>query len=172
MVPLLRPVASTVKTVWIIRHMLYHVCIGLVYAWVLREWWQELSFRLVTLSVVGSVLPDVDHMVYFFGYGRNDFYAKEVKVLLKRKKIRTLFSFLTDNHKENTSLKMHNIGVVILFFIVSLLSFIISFETGVILFGAMCLHLMFDMFDDFLILGSLNPNWKRMGVRRLFSYLK
>jgi hypothetical protein len=33
----------------------------------------------------------------------------------------------------------------------------------VILFGAMLTHYAYDIFEDVLILGHVNPNWKRLG---------
>ncbi len=169
---LFRPVSSTVKTVWIARHMLYHVFIGLAYAWVLRELWGVFNPRFVALAVVGSILPDVDHVVYIFFYGRNDTYAKRAKEFFRHFKVRSLISFFDRNHKNNTALRSHNIATVGGLLAVSLLSFFIEFETGVILFGAMCLHLLFDMIDDLLILGELNSNWNRHRGRRVFKLMK
>ncbi len=48
----------------------------------------------------------------------------------------------------------------------SLLSSRIDWEVGVILFGAMILHYLFDIFDDFVQLGAVNTNWKRWGRKK------
>lgn len=139
----------------------YHILIGLVYAWILRELWAELNFYYIALAVFGSLVMDVDHLVYALLYGRKDSYAKQVKNFLRHGKIRTLFSFWSKNHKKNTSLWSHNIYVAGALLGVSLFSFLKDMETGVVLFGSMFLHLLFDIFDDLLILGEMNSNWKR-----------
>lgn len=123
-----RPVKSAVLTIWIARHEFVHVLIGLVYAWVLRELWGGLSGRLLFLAIFGSLLPDGDHLLYFFFYGRNDEYSKDVKQFLKRGKIRTLISLWSNNHKGLTDLWSHNVYVVGFLLMLSTLSFFIDLE--------------------------------------------
>lgn len=148
------------RTVWIARHMGYHVLIGVVYAWVLRELWQEFNAYYIVLAVFGSVIMDADHVLYWFVYGRKDPYARQIKEFLKQGKIRTVITFTSDNHKSNTDLLSHNIYVICFFLFLSGLSFFKDLETGVVLFGSMALHLVFDAIDDVLILGEMNKNWK------------
>ncbi|HCM37152.1 MAG: hypothetical protein UV61_C0013G0014 [Candidatus Gottesmanbacteria bacterium GW2011_GWB1_43_11] len=147
------------------KHTFTHLLIGLVYAWILRELWQQLSTWYITLSALASILPDLDHGLYFAAYGRKEWYALEVRKLLKQGQIRTLVYFMKTNHKYNTGLATHNIYFLGAFLVFALLSFTHDSKTGVVIFGAIVLHLLFDAIDDVWVLGRLNENWKRLRRR-------
>lgn len=148
---------------WHARHMVYHVLIGLVWAWYLRERWGEFNIFWIWVAVVGAVSPDVDHLLYFFGYGKNEQYNKQITNFLRTHQWRNLTVFIERGHKHNTNLSFHNIYVTGIFLVSSLLSSFFDWEVGVILSGAIVSHYLFDMFDDIVQLGTLNPNWKRWG---------
>ena len=150
--------------IWHARHELYHVLIGLVWAWVLREIWHEFNPRWIMLSVFASLLPDLDHIIYFLGNGRADEYSVQIKNFLKNKQWRILISSLEIGHKYNTNLRYHNYYTMIGLILLTAGSFLYDWNTGVILFGAMFLHYAFDIWDDILTLGYVNPNWKRWGL--------
>lgn len=149
--------------VWHAKHMLFHVLLGLMWAWILREIWGEFSMRWVITSMIGSVLPDADHFLYFFTYGRRDPYTKMVFTNVKNRHWRVLVTFLEKGHKHNTNLTFHNIYSIITLLVVSAVSFIYDWKAGVLLSGSMISHYVFDITEDLLILGKLNPNWKRFG---------
>lgn len=148
---------------WHARHNFYHLLLGLVWAWFIREWFNELSVKWVFLALFGSMLPDVDHVIYFLTYGKNDWYTVEIKKLLKSKQWRMLSVFMANGHKHNTNLASHNIYFMGLLFGLACLSFFFELRTAVVLLGAMIIHYGFDILDDILLLGTLNPNWKRWG---------
>lgn len=147
------------------KHTFTHLLLGLLYAWFLREVWQELSAWYIFLAALASVLPDVDHFIYFFTYGRREWYAIEVRKLMRQGQIRTMLYFMKHNHKYNTGLATHNLYFLGLFFLLSFISFQFDSKTGVVIFGAIVLHLLFDLIDDLWILGHLNENWKRIRRR-------
>lgn len=161
-----RPLKSLSRLVWYARHEFTHVLIGLVYAWFLREIWGEFNLRQILWSVFGSLLPDVDHFIYIFFYGRRDVYSLQVKQFLREGNLATLFSFLSRGHKENTNLWSHNVYIISFLLTAVFFSSRLDWQVGTILFGAMVLHFVFDIVDDLLILHSLNPNWKRWGRGR------
>lgn len=148
---------------WQTRHMAYHVMLGLLWAWFLRERWGEFNPKWVWTAVVGSVLPDVDHLNYFFGYGRRDSYTQQIFSYLRNHEWRSLFHFMSTGHKYNTSLSYHNIYVMALLAVFAACASLIDWQVGVVLFGAMVSHYLFDMADDIVQLGGINPNWKRWG---------
>ncbi len=152
--------------VWYSKHEFTHVLIGLVYAWYLREIWGEFSVRQIYWSVFGSLLPDVDHLIFFFFYGRSDPYSLQVKKFLHEGNFGRLISFVSLSHKKNTNLWSHNVYIVTVLFLGALFSFQFDWKVGIILFGSMFLHFVFDIVDDILLLGGLNPNWKRWGRNR------
>lgn len=152
---------------WQARHMLYHVLIGLVWAWVLRELWGQFNPVWIVTAVVGSLLPDIEHLFYFATYGKEDDYTKIIKALLRGKQWRLVMKFIAQGHKYNTNLVYHNFYFMTFILLLSLVSSRVSWEVGVILFGAMVLHYLFDVFDDIVQLGAVNPNWKRWGRRKV-----
>jgi hypothetical protein len=148
---------------WQARHMAYHVLIGLVWAWYLREQWGQFNALWVWTAAVGSVLPDVDHIYYFLGYGRKESYTQQVFSYIRNRQWRMLFYFMSTGHKYNTNLTYHNIYVVAILIVSAAAASFLDWHIGVVLFGAMVSHYLFDMADDFVQLGTINPNWKRWG---------
>lgn len=147
---------------WQTRHEFYHVLVGLVWAWFLREQWREFNGSWVVISVAGSLAPDLDHFVYFLTYGKRDWYTKQVRAFLRAHQWRTLWKFVASGHKYNTSLATHNYFFMLLLAIMAGASFFYNWKVGVILFGAMMAHYLFDVLDDVVTLGYINPNWRRM----------
>lgn len=152
---------------WQARHMAYHVMLGLLWAWYLRERWGEYNPVWVITAIVGSLLPDVEHMYYFLGYGRRDSYTQQVFGFIRRHEWRNLFHIIAAGHKHNTSLSYHNIYVVALLAWFAGAASFVDWQVGVVLFGAMVLHYLFDIADDIVQLGGINPNWKRWGRPKL-----
>ena len=151
---------------WHTRHEFYHVLLGLVWAWFLRERWSEFNPRWIWLSVFGSLLPDSDHLAYFLGYGRHEGYSKQVKELLKNRQWRMVTVFMESGHKYNTSLASHNVYFMAILLAGALVFSLYEVRVGVILLGAMLIHYVFDITDDLIQLGAINPNWKRWGRRK------
>ncbi|OGG35091.1 hypothetical protein A2363_01115 [Candidatus Gottesmanbacteria bacterium RIFOXYB1_FULL_47_11] len=148
---------------WHGRHEFYHVLLGLVWAWVLREYWQEYNSQWVAVAIFGSLLPDVDHFMYFFTYGRRDRYTRQILAFLRKRQWRMLTVFVEKGHKNNTDLVTHNYYVIVGLLISALLLAYFDMKNGVVLFGAMVVHYVFDILDDILMLGHVNPNWRRFG---------
>lgn len=148
---------------WQTRHEFYHVLLGLVWAWCLRELWQEFSIRWVMWAIVGSLVPDIDHILYFTTYGKTDRYTRQIRGFLRNRQWRVLWKFIATGHKYQTNLATHNVYFMLFLFVLSLSSLFYDWRTGLVLFGAMLIHYLFDILDDMLILGYVNPNWKRWG---------
>lgn len=148
---------------WHGKHMVFHVLLGLMWAWFLRELWNEFNVKWIIASVVGSLLPDVDHFLYFFTYGKRDPYARTVVTFFKNREWRVLTTFLARGHKQNTSLTFHNYYTVVFCIGITAVASRFDWQAGVVLFGAMTSHFLFDIVEDVTILGRVNPNWKRWG---------
>lgn len=146
--------------------MAYHVMIGLLWAWYLRERWAEFNPRWIYTAIIGSVLPDIEHLFFFLGYGRKEKYSNTVFDLFKHHHWRALFLFISTGHKHNTSLAYHNLYTIVFLLLVGLYASVIDWHVGVVLLGAMVSHYLFDIADDFVQLGRMNSNWKRFGRPR------
>lgn len=149
--------------VWHAKHEFIHILLGLVWAWYLRELWQQFNLRWIWLSVGASLIPDLDHVIYFFTYGRHDAYSVTVRYCLRHFQLRHLLNTWENGHKQNTNLLSHNFFTMAILFILCVISFFYEWQTAVVLFGAMFGHYAFDVLDDLVILGSVNANWKRIG---------
>lgn len=151
---------------WHSRHEFYHVMTGLLWAWFLRELWGEFNPRWIWLAVFGSLLPDIEHFLYFTTYGKNATYTRQIIDFLKTRQWRNLTVFIETGHKYNTNLSWHNYYFMAFIFLLSLLSSLIEWQAGVILFGAILIHYIFDIVDDLIQLGEINDNWRRWGRKR------
>ena len=160
-------VKKVARITWYLKHETTHVLIGVAFAWLLREIWGEFDSKQLYLSIVGSLIPDLDHFVFFFFYGRHDPYSLEVKRFLRQGNISSLATLLAEGHKENTNLWSHNVYVIGFLLLGIVLSYQLDWKVAVVLLGSMILHFVFDILDDLVVLGSVNPNWKRWGRPKL-----
>ncbi len=154
--------------IWHTRHHFYHILIGVIWAWFLRELWHEFNPVWVVLAIVFSEFPDIDHFVYFITYGKKDQYSMLVKQLFANREWRLLWTTLENGHKSNTNLATHNYFTVMIMLVLAAISYFFQWQSGVVIFGAMVLHYFFAIMDALFILGTVNPNWKRVGrVKKL-----
>lgn len=149
--------------VWHARHEFYHVLLGLLWAWFLREQWNEFNPRWIYLAVFGSLLPDGDHLLYFLTWGKREMYGRQALSYLKKRQWRNLTVYLENGHKEQNNLASHNYYFMAMLLGIALLSSLYQWQVGIILFGAMLIHYIFDITDDLFMLGGINPNWRRWG---------
>lgn len=148
---------------WQTRHMGYHVMLGFLWVWVLQETWNEFRSVWLLTAATGSLIPDIDHLNYFFGYGKKDRYTKHVFSFARKKDWQGLFYYFASNHKHNTSLAYHNIYTLVILVVFSVVASRSDWRAGVVFFGAMVSHYSFDIADDLVQLGGINQNWKRWG---------
>jgi len=149
--------------IWHARHEMYHVLLGLMWAWVVRENFAVLDMKLIFLAILGGLLPDADHFFYFFTYGKNDVYNKQIRDMLRRNEWRKLTVFIEHGHKSNTSLSTHSVYTLGALIIVTMIAWHMGYLGILTLTGAMVTHYTFDIVDDVLILGKINKNWFRWG---------
>lgn len=141
--------------------MLVHVLLGLLCAAiVLHAIPSANTTRIILLGILGNVVPDVDHLLHMFFYGRNSEYARIVKTFFKDKEFRKALIFMKDNHKTNTGLYTHSILAL-------MLSIFLAWYLGesrdragfYVFFMSWSVHYVFDMFEDLIFLKRFNPNW-------------
>ena len=145
---------------WHARHMFYHMLLGVVWAWILREWWSQFNPRWFIVSIFGSLLPDSEHLIYFLTYGRKDAYTRNIRAFLRNHQWRIVTVFIEKGHKHNTRLRFHNVYIILFLLALTTICLLFDWNSWVVLFGAMVIHYVFDIFDDFVTLGRINSNWK------------
>jgi hypothetical protein len=148
---------------WHARHMLYHLLLGLAWMWFCAKYLQIHGNHFLWFALIGSVIPDAEHFIYFFTYGKRDAYTQEIARFIRNGDWRILTVFIEKGHKYNTQLRYHNIYTILLLVIGTWVSYLFHLNGWVIFLGAMITHYCFDIVDDLSMLGHLNPNWYRWG---------
>lgn len=142
-------------------HEPIHALIGVLCAVIVKYFYPDSDFvRLIVIGIVGNLIPDIDHLLFLFVYGRKSEYAKIVKRHIKNKEFKDFLLFIRNNHKNNTSIYSHNILALIL-------SIFLAWYLGesrdragfYTFFMSWSSHYVFDMFEDLLFFKKLNPNW-------------
>lgn len=148
---------------WHGRHMFYHLLLGCLWMWVVQEGTGIYSTHLLFVSLLGSVFPDFEHLLFFATYGKKDAYTAWVKSYVKHGDWRVLVRFLEKGHKFNTKLQFHNVFILALCCCMTGVFYQVRMPAGYVFFGSMSLHFIFDIFDDLGKFGRLNKNWFRWG---------
>ncbi len=148
------------------NHHIVHILLGIFWFYLLQQTIHQLELRHFFLAILGSELPDAEHLIYFYLHGRRDVYSVKVKNLIRNRQWRELTLFLKNNHKYLTTLKFHCLQWVFFLTILTGISFIFDHYATVVMLGAMVTHYVFDIVDDFIFLGKMNPNWKRGIIKK------
>ena len=146
---------------WHARHMFYHLLLGALWMWVIQDQMGIYTRTLLSLSLFGSIFPDVEHLLFFLTFGKKDEYTTWVKSYVKHGDWRVLIRFIEKGHKYNTKLRFHNIYFVLLLVILTVGFFKLHVFSGFIFTGSMVIHYLFDIIDDLASLGKVNKNWYR-----------
>jgi len=141
-------------------HEYYHLGFGLACFIVVALLFPDVSkVALLIVAVIGSFVPDTDHLFFIFIYGRNTTYAIAVRNFLSKHDIPGATNYVRTNHKSNNFILSHNLLTPLIFFIF----YINLVNIGQITFALFCLsfaaHFIFDIIEDLLVFGHLNPNW-------------
>lgn len=143
-------------------HMAIHLAFG-VLAFLVIGLTTGWSFNVATglgIAILGSVLPDIDHFIFFFWYGATTTYAKGAKKSYAKEGLRGFVDYCKKNHKHNTRLVSHNFWVAAGLLPV-LAWFSITNHVLLAIFAmAWIFHFGFDMLEDILFFGRVNENWK------------
>lgn len=110
-------------------------------------------------GIVGTILPDIDHVIYFYFVRPVELTSQRFNFLLERREIGRMFSLLYETRSERSGLIFHTIFFQIIFFILTFWMLSSSgsyFGKGLVL--AFGLHLLIDEVIDLSEMGNLN-NW-------------
>ena len=138
-----------------------HVLVGAVLGYLF--WYFQPGFGLLPsllLGAIGAVIPDADHLFYIYTYGHKTDYAKNLRYFLRNKELREFQRFAIENHKFNTGIYSHNLVTVLMAVIFFSYFALIQENYGASIFTlGMISHYSYDIFEDWLLLGRINPNW-------------
>jgi hypothetical protein len=119
----------------------------------------RLANTVIWITPIVALLPDIEHLVFFGTYGRKSSYTQEACKVLQKQGFKALIKHLSKSHKTLTSLYLHNGLTMILFFALG----VGLFTHGIFTLSYLCLiltsHYLYDILEDLLINGKVNPNW-------------
>lgn len=116
----------------------------------------EISWTLLLVAIIAGYLPDVDHLLFMFFYGRHTRYAQNVLAFVKKGNLGQALEYCRVNHKSNNFIISHNLLTPTLTIVLSIVA---ANPYLKIFFLSFSFHFIFDILEDFLALGRLNPNW-------------
>lgn len=116
-------------------------------------------FFIFALSLLFTYFPDLDHLFFVFVYGRGTKYSQDIRHFLSLRQLNNCLHYCRSNHKNNQFILSHNLFSFGLSFFVATLAHL--FHHDFILASALAVffHFLFDIIEDYLFLGRLNPNW-------------
>ena len=119
--------------------------------------------NFITILLIGlamSLIPDIDHLFYFYIYARDTRYSKKVRKLFKKRGVSKTIDYTKKHHKKNTGVYSHSIPFCLM--LLGIAVYYMFYNPNpilAILFFSWSLHYVYDIFEDALFFGELNPNW-------------
>ena len=143
----------------VLIHVLWSlVLMGLM---ILLKHWFDVRMALILLSgaVVGSILPDIDHLIYIYLSKPDESYSQEISSLINQRKFSLALDRISFARQDRKNLLFHNVLFQLLFIVFAYL--VVSSNTN--LFGrglvlAFSLHLSIDQLIDLVKVGNID-NW-------------
>lgn len=112
-------------------------------------------------GLIGTLLPDVDHLIYIFFLNPQDLTSQRVSFLIRKREVSRVISLLYETRSERKNLVFHSFLFQIIFFVLTF--FIVSSSTSILARGlvlAFSMHMMVDQLADIFDMKSLT-NWGR-----------
>lgn len=118
-------------------------------------------------GIIGTILPNIDHLIYVLFLNPQELTSQRVSFLLKRKEILRILTLLSETRSERKNLIFHTLVFQIIFTIVTFLIF--SSSTSILARGivlSFSIHLLVDQLVDLLELKDLK-NWGKLSSEDL-----
>ena len=133
---------------------------------VLLKGWLDLSYWPVLVGgVVGTFLPDIDHLIYVYLLSPQDLTSQRVGYLTQKKDIGRMIALLYETRSERKNLIFHSFYFQMIFWI---LTFLVVSSSGSVfgrgLVAAFSLHLIVDQFMDLRQTGGLETWFSQVGI--------
>lgn len=154
------------RITWVANHHIVHLLLGYCWYVVASQWVGQRSGWYLFLALLGSELPDIEHILYFYIFGKQDTYSKIVRDFFKKRQLGDLAKYVKNNHKHGLELRFHSAYWAVIIIAMAYAALWTDSRSLFVLLGAVAVHYVFDMVDDLLFLGRLNANWKRFPLRR------
>src|SRR5258706_3522351 len=113
-------------------------------------------------GIFGTVLPDLDHVIYFYFLSPRDLTSQRFNFLIQKHEIKRMLTLLYETRGERRGLIFHSVFFQIIFMILTFWMISSSsslFGRGLVL--AFALHLSIDQIMDLTDIGTFD-NWVKM----------
>lgn len=144
----------------LITHFTFFIAF-FIFASLFQGWFKLEHLPLWFGGILGTLLPDVDHLIYVYLLGPQDATSKSVISMLGKREVLSSLEILATTRGERTKLIFHSAYFQLLFLVFTYLVITSSgsiFGRGLVL--AFSLHLLIDQVVDWMETGSLE-NWFR-----------
>lgn len=141
-------------------HEYFHLGFGLLSLLITCIIFPNSGFTLMFfLATMASFLPDADHLFFIFIYGRKTEYATQVRHYLFSTGLPSAIEYCRINHKKNNFILSHNLLTPLLSFGLFIYFVLNNSAYSSVFWLSFTAHFVFDIIEDHLALGRLNPNW-------------
>lgn len=124
-----------------------------------KRWFSLAYWPLIAGGILGTFLPDIDHLIYVYFTGPQELTSQRVVSLVGKSEVIRTISLLYETRSERKGLIFHSFYFQILFWV---LTFLVVSSSGSVfgrgLVTAFALHLIVDEYLDLKQTGSL-ANW-------------
>lgn len=124
-----------------------------------KRWFNFSYWPLLAGGLLGTFLPDIDHLIYVYFLAPQELTSQRVNSLVEKRDIGRSVALLYETRTERKNLIFHSFYFQIIFLILTF--FVISSSGSIFgrgLVGAFFLHLIVDQVVDLRDTGSLD-NW-------------
>lgn len=121
-----------------------------------RDW---LSLKFVAFwigGVLGTLLPDVDHLIYVYVLKPNEASSQKIADLISQKQIVKTWDALTSTRTDRKGLLIHNAAFQILFLVFAILVITSGSLIGMGITLGFMLHLILDEVVDYMETGNFD----------------
>ncbi len=132
-----------------------------IFIFLFRRWFDFYHLPFWFGGVVGTLLPDLDHILYIYFLNPTDLTSQRALSLMRSREVARTLDLLAETRYERTRLIFHTATFQIIFLVLTFLVVTSSgspFGKGLVL--AFSLHLLIDELVDFMQVGDISGWFK------------
>lgn len=133
--------------------------------------WFSVEFLLFWAGgIIGTLLPDIDHLIYVYYLRPQDYTSQRVNHMVENKQLKSTVNLLVETKDERKQLIFHTILFTLIFSV--LLIFVVTSSgsllgRGIVL--AFLLHLLVDAYEEFTKNGNLSRWTQKLPIKMDFN---
>lgn len=149
-----------------LKKHLFYALVWLVLSIVVNRWFDLRYWPVILGVLIGTLLPDIDHLIYSFVLRPEELDSQRVGSLAKQKQFGRMVDVLYQTKAQRHDLIFHSVLFQLIFLALAILvvtSSASAFGGGLVL--AVVLHLLIDQLADFRSTGNIANWFSRLPVR-------